>query len=172
MHAHYTTSYFKVSMMHSIELTSESKKRFQYFYLILDSKSLAKEGKAASYDCKAEELLGEAKENFSKVKTTITTSTTISNVNHLWAYPVNICTVIEAHFVCNLSLQDNHTPAMLVMACTFTLHLSLASMRTYLKKSNHPHKPLVLWGIQMLDQLSILLTHPLCHTNNTMIGLP
>jgi hypothetical protein len=39
-------------------------------------------------------------------------------------------------------------------------------MRASLKKSNRPHKPLVLWSVQMLDQLSILLTHPLRHTKN------
>jgi hypothetical protein len=37
-----------------------------------------KECKAAKYDCKAKELLGKTKENRSKVKTTITTSTAIS----------------------------------------------------------------------------------------------
>jgi hypothetical protein len=42
-------------------------------------------------------------------------------------------------------------------------------MRAYLKKSNRPHKPLVLWTVQMLDQLSILLTLPLCHTKNTFL---
>jgi hypothetical protein len=50
---------------------------------------------------------------------------------------------------------------MFVVARTFALHLSSASMRSYLKKSNRPHKPLVLWTVQMLDQLSIVLTHPL-----------
>ena len=39
--------------MQSIELTNESKKHFCYFYLISDSKSLAKEREAASYDRKA-----------------------------------------------------------------------------------------------------------------------
>ena len=42
-------------------------------------------------------------------------------------------------------------------------------MQVYLKKSNRPHKPLVLWTVQMLDQLSILLTHPLRHTKNTFL---
>jgi len=55
---------------------------------------------------------------------------------------------------------------MFVMACTFAIHLSFTSMHTYLKKSNCPHKPLVLWAIQILDQLSILLMHPLCHMKN------
>jgi hypothetical protein len=165
----YATSYYKISTMQSIELTGKSKKCFHYFYLILDSKLLAKECKTATYNREAKELLGEAKENLSKVKTTITTCMTISNVHHLRAYLANICAVIEAQFVCDLSLQDIHTLAMFVMACTFALHLSLASMHAYLKKSNCPHKPLVLWGIQMLDQLSILLTHLLCHTKNVFL---
>jgi hypothetical protein len=42
-------------------------------------------------------------------------------------------------------------------------------MRSYLKKSFHPYKPLVLWVVQMIDQLSILLTHPLHHTNNAFL---
>ena len=42
-------------------------------------------------------------------------------------------------------------------------------MRAHLKKSNRPHKPLVLWTVQMLDQLSILITHPLRHTKNTFL---
>jgi hypothetical protein len=58
---------------------------------------------------------------------------------------------------------------MFIVACTFTLHLSSASMRSYLKKSNRPHKPLILWTVQMLDQLSILLTHPLCHAKNAFL---
>jgi hypothetical protein len=61
-------------------------------------------------------------------------------VHHLQAYVANICTVIEAQFVCDLSLQDIHTPATFVVACTFTLHLSSASMHAYLKKSNRLHK--------------------------------
>ena len=89
-----------------------------------DSKSLTEERESSSYDRKAEELLGEAKENLSKVKTTITTSTAISNVHHLSAYIANICAVIEAQFVCDLSLKDIHTPAMFVVARTFALHLS------------------------------------------------
>jgi hypothetical protein len=82
-------------------------------------------------------------------------------VHHLRAYLANICAVIEAQFVCDLSLKDIRNPAMFVVARTFALHLSSASMRSYLKKTNRPHKPLVLWLVQMLDQLSILLTHPL-----------
>jgi hypothetical protein len=37
-------------------------------------------------------------------------------------------------------------------------------------KSNHPHKPLVLWIVQMIDQLSILLTHLLQHTKNFLLA--
>jgi hypothetical protein len=42
-------------------------------------------------------------------------------------------------------------------------------MRSYLKKSNRTHKPLVLWMVQMLDQLSILLTHLLRHAKNAFL---
>jgi hypothetical protein len=90
-------------------------------------------------------------------------------VHHLRAYLTNICAVIKAQFVCGLSLKDIHTPAMFVVARTFALHLSSASMRSYLKKTNRPHKPLVLWAVQMLDQLSILLTHPLRYAKNTFL---
>jgi hypothetical protein len=38
----------------------------------------------------AQELLGKAKENLSKVKTTITTSTAITTMHHLCAYLANI----------------------------------------------------------------------------------
>ena len=58
---------------------------------------------------------------------------------------------------------------MFIVARTFALHLSSTSMQAYLKKSNQPHKPLVLWTVQMLDQLSILLTHPLRQTKNTYL---
>jgi hypothetical protein len=169
VYAQYATSYYKTSSMQSIELAGKSKKRFCYFYLIPDSKSLAEERESASYDREVEELLGESKENLSKVKTTITTSTTISNVNHLRAYLANICPVIEAQFVCDLALIDIHTPAMFVVARTLALHLSSASMRAHLKKSNRPHKPLVLWTVQMLNELSILITHPLRHTKNIFL---
>ena len=37
------------------------------------------------------------------------------------------------------------------------------------QKINQPHRPLVLWVVQMLDQLSILLTHPLGHTKNASL---
>ena len=111
VYVQYTTSYYKVSMMQSIKLTRKSKKRFCYFYLVPDSKSLAEECKAAFYDCKAKERVGKAKENLSKVKTMITTSMTISNVHHLRAYLVSIFAIIKAQFVCDLSLQDIHTPA-------------------------------------------------------------
>jgi predicted enzyme involved in methoxymalonyl-ACP biosynthesis len=123
VYALYATSLYEVSTMQSIELTGESKKRFCYFYLVLDSKSLVEERETASYDRKAEELLGEAKENLSKVKTTITTSTAITSVHHLHAYLANICAIIEAQFVCDLSLKDIHTSAMFVVAHTFALHL-------------------------------------------------
>ena len=169
VYAQYATSYYEVSSMQSIELTGESKKRFRYFYLVPDSKTLAEERESASYDREAEELLGESKANLSKVNTTITTSTAINTVYHLRAYLANICAVIEAQFVCDLSLKDIHTPAMFVVARTFALYLSSASMRASLKKSNRPHKPLVLWTVQMLDQLSILLTHPLRHTKNAYL---
>jgi hypothetical protein len=106
MHTQYTTSDYKVSLMQSIEFTGKSKK-----CLILDSKLLAKEHESASYNCEAEKLLGEAKENLSKVMSTITTSTAISNMHHLHAYIVNICTIIKAQFVCNLPLKDIHTPS-------------------------------------------------------------
>jgi hypothetical protein len=127
VYAQYATSYYKVATMQSIELTGKSKKRFRFFYLILDSKSLAEECESASYCREAEELLGKAKENLSKVKTTITTSTAITTVHNLRAYLANICAVIEAQFICDMSLKDIHT---------FALHLSSASMRSYLKKSN------------------------------------
>ena len=61
---------------------------------------------------------------------------------------VNICTIIEAQFVCDRSLKDIHTLAMFVVAHTFALHLSSTLMQAYLKKSNRPHKPLVLWTVQ------------------------
>jgi hypothetical protein len=156
-------------MMQSIELTGGSKKRFCYFYLIPDSKSLGEECETVSYDREAKELLGESKENLSKVKTAITTSTAITSVYHLCAYLANICAVIKAQFICDLSLKDIHTPTMFVVAPTLALHLSSASMRSYLKKTNRPHKPLVLWTVQMRGQLSILLTHPLCYAKNTFL---
>jgi hypothetical protein len=40
VYAQYATSYYETSSMQSIELTGESKKRFRYFYLVPDSKSL------------------------------------------------------------------------------------------------------------------------------------
>jgi hypothetical protein len=168
-YAQYATSYYKVATMQSIKLTGKSKKRFCYFYLIPDSKSLSEERESVSYNREAKELLGEAKENLSKVKTTIMASRAITTVHHLRAYLANICAIIEAQFICDLSLKDIHTPAMFFVARTFALHLSSASMRSYLKKSNRPHKPLVLWMVQMLDQLSILLTHPLHHAKNAFL---
>jgi hypothetical protein len=169
IYALYATSHYEVSMMQSIELTSKSKKCFRYFYLVPDSESFTEEHESASYDHEAEELLDEAQENLSNVKITITMSTAVTTVHHLRAYLANICAIIEAQFICYMSLKDIHTPAMFVMACTFALHLSSASMRSYLKKSNRPHKPLVLWMVQMLDQLSILLTHPLRHMRNAFL---
>jgi hypothetical protein len=169
VYAQYAMSYYEVMTMQSIELTGKRKKRFCYFYLVPDSKSLAKERESVSYDRKAKELLGKAKENLSKVKTTITMRTAITTIHHLRAYLANICAVIEAQFVCDLSLKDIHTPTMFVVAHSFALHLSSASMRFYLKKSSQPHKPLVLWMVQMLNQLSILLTHPLCHAKNAFL---
>jgi hypothetical protein len=65
MYAQYATGYFKVASMQSIKLTGKSKIPF-CFYLVPDSKSLAKECELASYDHKAEVLLGKAKENLSK----------------------------------------------------------------------------------------------------------
>jgi len=43
MYAQYATSYYKLLLMQSINLTGESKKCFRYFYLVPDSRSLAKE---------------------------------------------------------------------------------------------------------------------------------
>jgi hypothetical protein len=90
-------------------------------------------------------------------------------MHHLRAYLANICAIIKAQFVCDMSLKDSHTPAMFVVARTFALHLSSASMRSYLKKTNQPHKPLVLWAVQMLDQLSILLTNPLHYAKSAFL---
>ena len=122
------TSYYEVSSMQSIKLTGKSKKCFYYFYLILDSKSLAEEWEYASYDREAKGLLGEAKENLSKVKMTITTSMAISTMHNLHAYLANISAITEAQFICNLSLKDIHMPAMFIVACTLALHLLLVSM--------------------------------------------
>jgi hypothetical protein len=58
---------------------------------------------------------------------------------------------------------------MFIVTRTFALHLSSTSIWAYLKKSKRPHKLLTLWTVQMLDQLSILLTHPLRHTKNTFL---
>jgi hypothetical protein len=133
-------SYYEVSSMQSIKLTGKSKKHFRYFYFVPDSKSLAEEHESASYKRQAEELLGEAKENLSKVKTAITTSTAISNVHHLSAYLTNICAVIEAQFVCDVSLTDIHTPVMFVVTHTLVLHLSSTPMRACLQPAPQaPH---------------------------------
>jgi hypothetical protein len=126
VYAQYVTSYYEVSSMQSIELTGKSKKHFHHFYFVPDSNSLAEERKLTSHDRKAKELLGEAKENLSKVKTTITMSTAISNVHHLHAYLANICAVIDVQFICDITLKVIHTPAMFVVARTFTLHLPSA----------------------------------------------
>ena len=99
----------------------------------------------------------------------ITTSTTISNVHHLHAYLANISAIIEAQFHCNPTLLNIKTPAMFVVACTFALHVTFASMQAYLKKSNQPHKMLILWVVQMIDPLSILLMHPFHHTKNEFL---
>ena len=167
--AQYATSCYESMTIQSIALTGESKKHFPYFYLVLDSKSLAEECESASYNRKAEELLSEAKVNLSKVKMTITTSTAIIAVHHLGAYLANICAILKAQLVCDMLLKDIHTPAIFVVARIFALHLLSASMRYYLKKSNRPHKPLVLWTVQMLEQLSILLTHPLLYAKNAFL---
>ena len=100
----YAASYYEVTSMQSIKLIGKSKKCSHYFYLIPDSKSLAKECESVSYDHEVEELLRELIENLSKVPTMITTSTAISNDHHLWVYLANICAIIEAQFHCNLAL--------------------------------------------------------------------
>jgi hypothetical protein len=151
VYAQYMISYYKVLLMQSLELTGKSKNYFCYFYLVPDSKLHAKECESTLYNHKAEELLGKAKENLNKVKTTITMSTAIGNMHNLCAYLVNICTIIEAQFVCYLAIKNIHIPAMFVVAHTFTIHLSSASMHTYHKKRNCSHKPLILWVVQMLD---------------------
>jgi hypothetical protein len=120
--------------MQSIELTAESKKCFCYFYLVPHLKALAKECESASYNCEAGELLGKSKENLRKVKAIITTNTAIINVHHLRAYLMKIYAVSEAQFVCNITLQDIHTPAMFVDMHTSALYLLLASMHSCLKK--------------------------------------
>jgi hypothetical protein len=120
VYAQYTMSYYEVLSMQSIELTGKSKKCFLLFYLVTHSKTLNKECKESSYDHKAKELLGESKENLSKVKTTITTSTAISNAHNLRTYLVNICAIIEAQLACHIMLQDIHTLAMFIVARTFT----------------------------------------------------
>ena len=58
---------------------------------------------------------------------------------------------------------------MFVIAHTIAMHITSSSMQAYIKKSNHPHKPLVLWVLQMINQLSILLAHPFRHTRNTFL---
>ena len=90
-------------------------------------------------------------------------------MHHLQAYLANIDMVIKAQFICDPTLLDIKIPEMFVMACTFAPHITSASMQSYLKKTNQPHRPLVLWVDQMLGQLSILLTHPLCHTKNASL---
>ena len=80
---------------------------------------------------------------------------------------MKICAVSEAQFVCNITLQDIHTPAMFVDVHTFALYLLLASMHSCLKKvAAHTR---LLWVLQMVDQLSILLTYPLHHTKNVFL---
>ena len=155
--------------MMSIKLTDKSKKCLRHFYLLPDSKAPAKECKHTAYNGKAKELLGESKENFSKESTTIMTSTGINKMHHLQAKLTNICAIIEAQFASDLFLLDIKMPAMFVFASSCALHITSSSMPAYLKKSNHSQKPLVLWVVQMTDQLIILLTHPLCHTQNTFL---
>lgn len=38
------------------------------------------------------------------------------------------------------------------------------------KKSSLPDKPLIIWVFYMVNQLSILLTHPLCHTKHVYLS--
>ena len=47
-------------------------------------------------------------------------------MHHLCAYLANICAIIMAQFVCDLSIKDIHMPVMFIMAHTFALHLLLA----------------------------------------------
>ena len=115
VYAQYATSYYETSSMQSIELTGKSKKRFRYFYLVPDSKSLAEERESASYDREAEELLGESKENLSKVKTTITT---FSNVHHLHADDTSKSRIYPVSRYSLLGHQDHSFYAQ--MPCTKT----------------------------------------------------
>ena len=39
-------------------------------------------------------------------------------------------------------------------------------MHQYFKMSGRSHTELVLWVVQMIDQLSLLCTHPLCQLKN------
>ena len=48
VYAQYATSFFETNSMQSIELIRKSKKRFRYFYLVPDSKSLAEERESES----------------------------------------------------------------------------------------------------------------------------
>ncbi|KAL3803843.1 hypothetical protein HJC23_004005 [Cyclotella cryptica] len=168
VYAQYASSYYEVSTMQSIELTGESKKRFRFFYLVPDSKSLAEERESASYDREAEELLGEAMTNLSKVNTTITMSTAINTVYHLRCTSRTSVLSSKPSLLATCPSRTSTRPP-----CSSSPGPSRCTSRrppcALSEKSNQPHKPLVLWAVQMLDQLSILLTHPLRHTKNTYL---
>lgn len=119
----YATNYCKVEKMQSMKLTGKSKTHFHFFYLIQDSRALVDKCKHTMYDCKAKKLCSTAMGNLSKACNTITTSTTTSTMHHLQAYLANISPVIEAQFVCVLTLLHIKMPAIFIVTRTFPLHI-------------------------------------------------
>ena len=55
---------------------------------------------------------------------------------------------------------------MYIIARGFAIQLSSTSMRRYFKMSGRSHTELILWVVQMIDQLSLLCTHPLRQLKN------
>ncbi len=166
VHAQFGHSKFETSPMQSLDLTGETKKSFRWCYLIADSKQLAEERESSDNDRDAEILLGEHTENLSKIKTSIKTSTNVLSPHLTRVYLANICSILGATFQCDLTLKDTTTPLMYVIARGFAIQLSSASMRRYFKMSGRSHTELVLWIVQMVDQLSLLCTHPLRQLKN------
>lgn len=166
VHAQFGHSKFETAPMQSLDLTGETKKSFRWCYLIADSKQLAEERDSSDNDREAEILLGEDTANLSKIKTSIKTSINVLSPHLARVYLANICSILAATFQCDPTLRDSSTPLMYIIARGFAIQLSSTSMRRYFKMSGRSHTELILWVVQMIDQLSLLCTHPLRQLKN------
>ena len=160
--------------MTDLTAATTGKHRMRIIFFAPDNKQVTAQREAVTDDRVMEEICGEEKTNFSKVRTSILYNSQVLSMEVFLIWLGNVLTYLVTAYHVNVDKPDDvENPFLYRCYRDVGLCLTTKAARKFLKHlpSNVTIPKILAWWAQICDQIFILVTSPICQPRNVILLL-